>query len=364
MDDLGGANGTLPATGVIEARTEAANTTIEQPKCTGRAYRDADGSGSSLHGRTSHQEPCSPVYPASVEVRELEWFVTLAQTENVTNAAVQLHISQPTLSRALARIERRVGVKLFDRHQNRLRLNKYGEIFQAHAARAMRELALGEERIKTLIDPVKGVVSLGFLHSFGGWLIPSLLDRYKAIAPSTTFELEGGAADLIVEGVRNGRIDIGFVAPQPTVDDLAWVPLGREHLCLEVPVGDEFEGRAAISIAEIAGRPMLALGQEYGLRHVVDRLFADAGLTPQIQIEATELSTLRALVHHGSGIAIVPIPPGAAPSTTMIPLSDADAFRHYGAVTRIDGPTGNAARAFLQFAAGASGDDRAHVRSA
>jgi len=288
-----------------------------------------------------------------VEVRELEWFITLAKTENVTSAAIQLHISQPTLSRALARIERRVGVKLFDRHQNRLRLNKYGEIFRAHAIRAMKELSLGEERIRTLVDPVSGVVSLGFLHSFGGWLIPSLLDRYRAVAGSTTFELEGGAADLIVEGVRSGRIDIGFVAPEPLADDLVWVPLGRENLCIEVPEGDEFDGRESISIAEIAGRPMLALGPEYGLRHVVDRLFDGLGLVPQISTEATELSTLRALVHHGSGIAIVPMPPSMqTTSTTMIPISDADAFRYYGAVTRQGGPTGSAARSFLEFAAG------------
>jgi LysR family transcriptional activator of glutamate synthase operon len=316
----------------------------------------------SLSG-TRHPLPVARVTASllRVEVRELEWFITLAETENVTSAAVQLHISQPTLSRALARIERRVGVKLFDRHQNRLRLNKYGEIFQAHALRAMRELSLGEERIRTLIDPVSGVVSLGFLHSFGGWLIPSLLDRYKSVAPSTTFELEGAAADLIVDGVRSGRIDIGFVAPQPVADDLAWVPLGREHLRLEVPAGDEFEGRESISIAEMADRPMLALGPEYGLRHVVDRLFAEAGLVPQISIESTELSTLRALVHHGSGVAIVPVPPGSQPaSTTMIPIRDRDAFRHYGAVTRPGGPTGSAARSFLQFAAGGdlSGTER------
>ncbi|XVQ09635.1 LysR family transcriptional regulator [Spirillospora sp. CA-255316] len=294
-----------------------------------------------------------------MEVRELEWFITLAKTENVTNAAEELHISQPTLSRALGRLERRLGVKLFDRHQNRLRLNKYGEIFQAHATRAMKELAQGEERINTLVDPERGVVSLGFLHSFGGWLVPSLMDRYHAIAPKTTFELEGGPADSIVDGVRNGRIDIGFVAPQPIADDLAWVPLGREVLCLEVPPGDELEGRTQISIADIAHRPMLALGPEYGLRHVVDRLFDDAGIKPRITIEATELSTLRALVRHGSGIAIVPVPPGdgVAP-TTMIPLSDSNAFRSYGAVTRQCGPTGSAARAFLSFVSGTAEESR------
>ncbi|MFI6310107.1 LysR substrate-binding domain-containing protein [Nocardia fusca] len=290
-----------------------------------------------------------------MEVRELEWFLTLTSTANVTNAAAELHISQPTLSRALGRIERRLGVQLFDRHQNRLHLNKYGEIFQAHVERAVKELAQGEERIKTLIDPERGVVSLGFLHSFGGWLIPSLMDRYRADSPGITFELEGGPADSIVEAVRTGRLDIGFVAPEPVADDLVWIPLGREHLRLEVPDGDEWEGREEVTIAEIAQRPMLALGPHYGLRHVVDQLFRTAGLTPQITIEATELSTLRALVRHGSGIAIVPVPPGdLVSSTTMIPISDADAFRHYGAITRRHGPTGAAARAFLRFSASAS----------
>lgn len=285
-----------------------------------------------------------------MEVRELEWFVVLARTENVTNAATQLHVSQPTLSRALARIERQLGVKLFDRNQNRLRLNKYGEIYRAHAVRAMKELTQGEERIRTLVDPERGVVSLGFLHSFGSWLIPSLLDKYHVAAPLTSFELEGGAADAIVEAVRSGRVDVGFVAPRPNAEDLAWVPLGRELLCLEVPPNDEFAGRDSISIAEIATRPMIALGPSYGLRHVVDRLFDDAGLTPRISIEATELSTLRALVRHGSGIAIVPVPPVDQQTPTVtIPISDANAFRFYGAITRNYGPTGSAARAFLDY---------------
>ncbi|MBY6685596.1 LysR family transcriptional regulator [Rhodococcus sp. BP-149] len=288
-----------------------------------------------------------------MEVRELEWFVVLARTENVTNAATQLHVSQPTLSRALARIERQLGVKLFDRNQNRLRLNKYGEIYRAHAVRAMRELTQGEERIRTLVDPERGVVSLGFLHSFGSWLIPSLLDKYHVASPLTTFELEGGAADAIVEAVRSGRIDVGFVAPRPVAEDLAWVPLGRELLCLEVPQNDEFAARDFISIAEIATRPMITLGPSYGLRHVVDRLFDDAGVTPIISIEATELSTLRALVRHGSGIAIVPVPPAGQESPTVtIPIIDANAFRFYGAVTRNHGPTGSAAKAFLEYVSG------------
>src|ERR687891_2674828 len=129
----------------------------------------------------------------TMELRELEWFTTLAETEHMTEASLCLNVSQPTLSRALARLERKLGVKLFDRHHNGLRLNKYGEIFQAHALRAMSELDRGEERIVTLVDPERGSVSLGFVHSFGGWLVPDLLHRYRKLAPSTSFELRGGA---------------------------------------------------------------------------------------------------------------------------------------------------------------------------
>ena len=111
-----------------------------------------------------------------MQLRELEWFTTLAETEHMTEASLRLNVSQPTLSRALARLERKLGVKLFDRHRNGLQLNKYGEIFQAHAVRAMNEIDRGEERIATLVDPLRGSVSLGFVHSFGGWLIPDLLN--------------------------------------------------------------------------------------------------------------------------------------------------------------------------------------------
>ncbi|MEV7739730.1 LysR family transcriptional regulator [Streptomyces sp. NPDC088921] len=287
-----------------------------------------------------------------MELRELGWFVTLAETEHVTIAAARLHISQPTLSRALARLERKLGVQLFDRHQNRLHLNKYGELFRAHAVRAMNEIAQGEERITTLVDPERGVVSLGFLHSFGGWLVPELLTLYHGIAPSTSFELTGGAADAVVDDVRKGRVDIGFVAPRPVADDVEWVPLGREVLCLGVPPGHESEERGEIAVADLADEPMVALKVGYGLRHVMDRLFREAGVTPRIMIEVTELSTLRALVSAGMGVALVPAPqPGHVSTTRTIPLTDEGAFRSYGAVARRYGPSGRAARRFLDFVA-------------
>lgn len=285
-----------------------------------------------------------------MQLHELQWFTTLAETEHITEASIRLNISQPTLSRALGRLERKVGVKLFDRHQNRLRLNRYGEIFQTHALRAMYEVDRGEERIATLVDPDQGSVSLGFVHSFGEWLIPDLLSRYHDLAPSTSFEFKGGASDAVADDVRQGRIDIGFVAPAPAADDLDWTPLGREDLCLDIPPGHMFEGLERVGIADLADEPMVALKAGNGLRHVTDRLCLEAGFRPRIEIEVTELSTLRAFVAAGMGVAVVPVRrPDHSPAVHSIPFTDPTAFLRYGVVTRRSGPSSQAAKRFLGF---------------
>ncbi|MCX4642022.1 MULTISPECIES: LysR family transcriptional regulator [unclassified Streptomyces] len=285
-----------------------------------------------------------------MELRELEWFNTLAETENMTAASARLNISQPTLSRALARLERKLGVKLFDRRQNRLQLNRYGAIFQAHAMRAMNELSKAEERISTLVDPDQGQVSLGFLNSFGEWLIPDLVNRYRDLAPRTSFELRGAASDTVTDDVRQGRIDIGFVAPEPTAEDLDWTPLGLQRLSVGVPAGHRFADRGHVTIADLEDEPMVALRVGYGLRHITERLCRQAGFSPQIVIEATDLYTLPPFVLAGWGVAIVPEPqPGQQTLTPVIPIDDPSAFRPYGMLTRRGGPGGQAARRFMAF---------------
>ncbi|AWB90224.1 LysR family transcriptional regulator [Salinibacterium hongtaonis] len=283
-----------------------------------------------------------------MELRELRWFITLAETEHVTSAAAQLHISQPTLSRALTRLEKQLGVRLFDRRRNRLQLNKYGEIFLAHAIRALSEISQAEDRITTLVDPDRGVITLGFVESFGNWLVPRMVNRYREVAPGTSFELFGGAADAVVDGVRKGRFDIGLVSPRPAADDLQWMPIGRQSLRVAAPPGHRFHGRDSVALEDFADDPMVTLRVGYGLRTVIDGLFRDAAITQRIAIETTELSTLSALVGAGVGVAIVPEPPlELQPTPHSLPMLVPEAHREYGAIARQFGPVGSAAHRFL-----------------
>jgi DNA-binding transcriptional LysR family regulator len=241
-----------------------------------------------------------------VNIDELRWFLALAETEHVTAAASRLHLSQPTLSRALARLERDLGTELFDRDGRRLRLNQYGRILLEHATRALAEVNTARQRIEALADPDTGVVRLSFLHSFGAWLVPDLLRGYRAHAPGVRFALSQDVAEVVVASLREGRADLALTSPRPDGDDLAWHPVHRERLYLAVPPDHRLAGRRRVSLAAVAAEPFIVLRADTGLRRITDQLCRAAGFEPTVALDSSDLATVRALVGAGLGIAVVP----------------------------------------------------------
>lgn len=280
---------------------------------------------------------------------ELHWFVVLAETEHVTDAAAELHISQPTLSRALARMEDEVGTPLFDRVGRRLRLNAYGEILLEHARRGLAEMRSATERIAALRDPDTGTVRLAFLHSQASWFVPDLLRRFRAEAPRVQFALIQGAAHDIVDALAGGRVDLAITSPRPA--GYRWRGLYLERLCLAVPRGHRFADRTRIRLADAGDEPFVALAPEFGLRQLTDELCAEAGIEPQVVFEAMEIPTMEGLVAAGFGVAVVPVPrpERAEPGAVYVPLSQTSAKRQLGLAWPADRPLPPAAERFAEF---------------
>nr|WP_275941296.1 LysR family transcriptional regulator [Planosporangium flavigriseum] len=262
----------------------------------------------------------------------MRWFLTVADTEHVTAAASDLYLSQPTLSRALARLEREVGTPLFDRDGRRLRLNQYGQILREHTARALAEVDTARQRIDALTDPDTGLVRLSFLHSFGAWLVPDLLRGYRAQAPGVRFALFQDVAEVIAASLREGRTDLALTSPRPDGDDLAWHPVHRERLCLAVPPDHRLATRRRVALAAVADEPFIMLRADTGLRGITDRLCRAAGFDPAVALDSSDLQTMRALVGAGLGIAVVPEPHlGDEPNGPVyLPLTDPGAERTIG----------------------------------
>jgi DNA-binding transcriptional LysR family regulator len=286
-----------------------------------------------------------------VNLEELHWFVVLAETEHVTDAAAELGVSQPTLSRALARLEREAGTPLFDRINRRLRLNAYGQIMLEHARRGIAEMRSATDRIAALRDPDTGRVRFAFLHSLASWYVPEQLRRFRASAPAIQFELFQGPAHDITQRVLSGHADIAITSPRPTAPGLGWRRLYVEQLTLAVPRGHPLAGRAKVRLSAAAGEPFVALGPQAGLRQLADELWAEDAVDPDIVFEATEIPTVEGLVAAGFGVAIVPIPrePRGESRIAHIPLSNAGAKREVGLVWNGDAVLSPPAQRFVDF---------------
>ena len=285
-----------------------------------------------------------------MHLEELEWFVALAEIEHVTEAAAELGVSQPTLSRALSRFEAQVGTPLFDRVNRRLQLNPYGRIMLEHARRSIAEVQSAIDQIDALRDPDTGRVRLAFLHSLASWYVPEQLRRFRESAQRIAFDLYQGPAHEITQRVVSGHADIGIISPRPKTGVLVWHRLYEERLCLAVPRGHRLASRTRVRLSAAAEEPFVALGSQAGLRQLTDELWAEDGIHPEIVFEATELPTIEGLVAAGFGVAVVPVPRDGDESRVVhIPLSNLGAKREVGLVWDRSRPLSPPGERFVTF---------------
>ncbi|MEV0294146.1 LysR family transcriptional regulator [Nocardia sp. NPDC050710] len=285
---------------------------------------------------------------------DLQWFITLAELERVGAAAERLHIAQPTLSRMLARLERRLGAELFDRFGKRITLNEFGRVYYEHARRAQSELDAAARTIADLTNPAKGVVRLAFLHSFGGWLVPQLVGGFRRGSGGITVTLRQGAAEKLTHLVLDGVADLAIVSPRPAVPGLGWRGLLHQPLVLAVPAEHRLAGRRQVRLADLADAEFITMHPGFGMRRIFDDLCAAADIRPRIAFESSDLMTVSGLVAAGLGVAVLPLedpaPVGARIGPVTIPLADAGAAREVGLIWSAAAAPSDAVRRFRDFA--------------
>jgi LysR family transcriptional regulator, transcription activator of glutamate synthase operon len=264
-----------------------------------------------------------------MNVDELRWFAAVADTGQVTKAAAELHISQPALSRALARMQRQLGVDLFDRDGRNLRLNRYGEVFLAHTRRALAELDGGRRALEEMAGTERGLVSLGYAPTLSVWLVPALVSDFRAANPGAVFQLSQDAIKALIDELREGRVDL-LVTPRPPDTNLAWKRLGTERLKLAVPPGHRLAPRRRVRLAEAAEEPFVMLKPAYEFRTLSLDLCHEAGFEPRKAFEAEDIASVRALVAAGLGVAVVPPLHTPGPAAPELDLSDSHATRPIG----------------------------------
>lgn len=240
-----------------------------------------------------------------MEWNQLQYFQTVAQLQHFTHAAERLSISQPALSRSIARLEDELGVPLFERQGRTVTLNPYGQIFLNRVNRAMQEISLGQHELQDMLDPLNGTVSLGFIHSQGSNLVPDLLGLFRKSFPEIRFHLYQNVTTHILDQLEAAEIDFCFCS-QPSRKNIRWIQLLTEEIILIVPKEHPLAKRSRVDLKELSEESFIVFKKELSLGEIIYALCEEAGFIPKTTFEGEEIGTVAGLVAAKLGIALIP----------------------------------------------------------
>ncbi len=280
-----------------------------------------------------------------MEIRQLEAFVAVAEELHFGRAATRLRLAQSPLSQTIRKLERELGVTLFDRSTRSVALTPSGQALLPHAHRVFEELELGRQATRAVSGDVYGTVNLGFSGALNHRTLPPLTRAVRRRYPQVTLNLVAGV--LTRDGVtqiERGSLDLCFVAlpleASPTVRSRL---IAREPLGAALPIDHPRAADAAVDLAELAGDDFITTpaASGSGLREAGVRACIDAGFRPRVVQEITDPFMILTLVAAGVGVAL--ISDGVAqimPSgSVFVPLRGAPTYLDHAIAWAADNPS-------------------------
>jgi DNA-binding transcriptional LysR family regulator len=280
----------------------------------------------------------------NIELRQLRYFVTVAEELHFGRAARRLHMTQPPLSQTIMALEEMLGAPLFERNRRGVALTAAGTALLPEARRLLEQSAGLAELVQRAASGASGRLSLAFVSSADYSVLPPTLRAYRAEFPQVEITLKEATSDLQLEDLIDGRVDAGLLIP-PLPDrarqDLDYLPVLREPLVLAAPAGLPALARAkAADLRKLVGIPLIIFPRHIspGLYDAILSVFREAGVTPEVGQEAIQMQTIVSLVSAGMGLALVPqsVSNLRRPGVEYLPLVQATPLVETGLAWRRD----------------------------
>ncbi len=272
-----------------------------------------------------------------IGLRQLQIFRGVAETGSFSEAATNLHLSQPAVSDAIRKLEETLEVRLFDRSTRRIFLTPEGRELLRLSSRLLDEFAVITEDFRDYLARRRGRIVVAALPSLSAVTLPPALAELKSRHPGIDLTLRDTLHDEIEELVASGGADFGMtVAPRPG-RGLDFRPLIVDRFVLVCPPGHELAGRRQVTWKQVVRYPMVGMAHNSSVRQHIDAACAQAGITLRNEYDPGHLATVGALVREGLGIAALPsltTPLLRFADLVEVPISRPRVERTMGIVTR------------------------------
>ena len=243
-----------------------------------------------------------------IELRHIRYFLAVAEDLHFRKAAERLFISQPGLSRQIKQMEGDLGIKLFERHNRKVKLTEAGTYLQKELTVTIKSFDRILSHSKLLHDGKDGHLKFGYVGSAIQEIIPSLLLKFTSGYPNVTFSLKEMDNQKQIEGLLSQDIDIGFVRLERVPRGIGIYPVLHESFCLVLPKTHPIDVISFNSIAQFKDESFILFDPKYSAAYFekVMQIFDDGGFTPVISHNTIHASSIYKLVENNFGISIVP----------------------------------------------------------
>jgi LysR family transcriptional regulator, benzoate and cis,cis-muconate-responsive activator of ben and cat genes len=244
-----------------------------------------------------------------VELRHLRYFVAVAEMENVSRAALKLHVSQPALSRQIRDLEDELGFSLLERTAKSVRLTDAGRVFLDNARALLQNADEAVTKARAVANAETTELQVGYLPEPTVEILPKTLRAFQQATPNVHVRLLDWNIKNILDGIRDGRLQLGLIVPPPkasALHDLRYEELFHVRVCVVVALQHPFARRRAIPIAEVAAEPLIGLTREDypGYYDHLSIIFSKVKQKPRVVEEYDSYYGIISAVEAGTGVAL------------------------------------------------------------
>jgi DNA-binding transcriptional LysR family regulator len=241
-----------------------------------------------------------------VDVKQLKALVTVAEAGSVTRAAELLHLVQPAVTRQIRTLERELGVALFERTRQGMRLTDAGAILLERARRALNELERARAEIQPVPGVVTGIVSVGLLDSACDLLAEPLVSAVARDHPGIELRVLTAYSGHLQQWLDDGDLDVTLLYDLAGTPSLNVEPLVREKLWAVAPPSAGLRAAEPVPFERVAAHPLVLPAAGHGLRALIDTAAARAGTAMNIAVQTNSMRIQKQLVRAGHGWTILP----------------------------------------------------------
>ncbi|GGE76541.1 LysR family transcriptional regulator [Massilia psychrophila] len=248
----------------------------------------------------------------NIDLRQLRYFVSVAEELHFGRAATRLHMTQPPLSQTILALEEALGAPLFLRSRRSVALTPAGRALLPEARRMLARAADLPELVRRAASGESGRLSLAFVSSADYSVLPPFLRSYRVQYPQVAISLQEATSDVQVDELLHNRVDAGLLIP-PLPDkarvELDYLKVFDEPLILAAPAGlDALRFGGPVWLKDLPALPLIIFPRPIapGLHDAILGCFRGAGMTPAIGQQAIQMQTIVSLVSAGMGLALVP----------------------------------------------------------